>query len=92
MAETNGGGRLDDARLSKLEAAMLEVNDALIVMAHLETKAAARVKEHAQFIGEHDSRIAQQDKHSAELDARVDKLVSAIGELIARIPPSSLAS
>ena len=52
MAESNGGGRIDDheERIKKLEAARREMEDTMIVMAHLESKAAARIKEHAEFI------------------------------------------
>ncbi len=54
MAETNGSGRIDDheERLGKLEAARREMEDALVVMAHLESKSAARLKEHAQLLSD----------------------------------------
>ncbi|HWF47438.1 MAG TPA: hypothetical protein VG168_10565 [Bryobacteraceae bacterium] len=100
MAEPNGRGRLDDheARIKRLEEARKEVEDALVVMSHLESKAAARVKEHAQFIAEHqaamesyEKRAAQQEQRTRELDERMDKLVLSIGESISRIPPSTLA-
>jgi chromosome segregation ATPase len=99
MAKANGSGRIDDheERLRKLEAARKEMEDTLVVMAHLEAKAAARIKEHAEFIADfeaslrsHDKRMAKQDERSVALDERVDKLVSSIGELISRIPPSAL--
>jgi chromosome segregation ATPase len=101
MAETNGGGRIDDheVRIVKLKAARREVEDALVVMAHLESQAAARVKEHSEFIALHeaamasyDKRLLNQEARSAEIDARLDKLVSSIGELIARTPPSNLSN
>jgi len=92
MAESNGSNRLDDheQRLAKLEAARKELEDSLIVMMHLETRAAARVKEHAEFIAAHEAAIAKQVERTSVLDERVDKLVVAIGELISRIPPSAL--
>jgi hypothetical protein len=51
MAEFDGGSRLDDheQRLAKLEAARRELEDSFIVMSHLETKAAARIREHAEI-------------------------------------------
>ena len=57
MAEFNGGNRLDDheQRRARLEAARRELEDSFIVMTHLETKAAARVKEHAEFIAAHEA-------------------------------------
>jgi hypothetical protein len=51
MAELNGG-------IARLEAARRELEDSFIVMTHLETKAAARVKEHAEFIAAHEARFA----------------------------------
>jgi hypothetical protein len=100
MAEFNGGNRLDDheQRLARLEAARKELEDSFIVMTHLETKAAARVKEHAEFIASleagmksHELRFAKQEEASALLGRRIDQLVLAIGDLISRIPPSALA-
>jgi chromosome segregation ATPase len=93
MNESNGGNRLDDheQRLAKLEAARKELEDSFTVMTHLETKAAARLKEHAEFIAAHKAAIAKQVERASILDERVDKLVLAIGDLISRIPPSALA-
>lgn len=93
MSESNGGITLEDheQRLRRLEAARKEVEDALVVMAHLESKAAERVKEHAQFIAEHQASIEQQRRSGEEVDRRIQALVSAIGNLLARIPPSALA-
>ena len=52
MAGANGGDRLDDheQRLKKLEAARKEMEDAMVVTAHLEVSAASHIKEHAEFI------------------------------------------
>lgn len=98
MAGMNGHGNDHEDRISKLEAARKEIEDTLVVMAHLEKNAAARVKEHAQFIAEqqalldaHTRQLEEERVARKALDARVDRLVSSIGELIARIPPSSLA-
>jgi chromosome segregation ATPase len=98
MAEPNGSGGIDDheERIKRLKAARKEIEDALVVMSHLESKAAARVKEHAQFIAEHEQamqsyekRMGTQEERSRILDERVDKLVLAIGEWISRLPPPS---
>jgi 5-enolpyruvylshikimate-3-phosphate synthase len=64
MAEPNGSGRIDDheERLRKLEAARKEIEDALVVMAHLEATAAARIKEHAQFISDHRTAMSEFDQ------------------------------
>ena len=68
MAEGNGTNRLDDheQRLTKLQAARRELEDSFIVMTHLETKAAARIKEHAEFIAGHEEWMKHmQDKMDA---------------------------
>jgi septal ring factor EnvC (AmiA/AmiB activator) len=92
MAEANGGN-------ARLEAARKEMEDAMIVMAHLEAKAASRIQEHAEFIAtieagikSHESRIAEREETSDLLGQRVDKLVLAIGDLISRIPPASFSN
>ncbi len=84
--------------MAKLEAARKELEHSLIVMAHLETRAAARIKEHAEFIvsleaglKSRELRFAKQEEASALLGQRVDQLVLAIGDLISRIPPSALS-
>jgi hypothetical protein len=41
-----------DARVAKLEKAHRDLEDAMVIMAHLEKTAAERIKEHAQFIAE----------------------------------------
>lgn len=101
MAGANSGDRLDDheQRLKKLEAARKEMEDAMVVMAHLEARAASRIKEHAEFVASieagiksHESRIAKQEETSDLLGQRVDKLVLAIGDLISRIPPTALSN
>jgi hypothetical protein len=75
MAE-NGSGRPDDheQRLAKLEAARRELEDSLIVMTHLETKAAARVREHAEFIPGHQQAIQ-------EMDAKLNALIDIVGKM-----------
>jgi hypothetical protein len=78
MAETNGGRRLDDheQRLGRLEAARREMEDTLVVMAHLESKSAARMKEHAEFL------VAMDKRHElkmAEFDDKLNALIDMIG-------------
>ena len=88
MAERNGRGRLDDheERIGKLGAARKEMDDALIVMAHLESKAAARTKEHAEFIASHQEHIefmrAADARHAikmAEFDDKLNAFIDMIG-------------
>jgi hypothetical protein len=76
VAETNGSGRIDDheERLRKLEAARREMEDALVVMAHLESKAAARIKEHAEFISDHQAAML-------EFDDKLNALIQIVGRM-----------
>ena len=76
MAEPNGSGRIDDheERLKRLEAARREMEDALVVMAHLESKAAARIKEHAQFISDHQTAML-------EFDGKLNALIAIVGRM-----------
>ena len=64
------------------------MEDALVVMAHLESKAAARIKEHAEFIAEHERFIASQEaawqKHTeamSEFDEKLNALIDTVGKM-----------
>lgn len=88
MAE--GNGQNHEARISVLEQARKEMEDALLVTSQLEARQSRLIKELAN---EQDAQRAEQKaarERSAALDARIDKLVSSIGELISRIPPENL--
>lgn len=80
MAETNGCGSIDDDEdgLGKLEAARKEMEDALVVMAHLEWKSAARIKEHAQFISDHQAAMLEFDGKLNALIDIVDRMQGGI--------------
>jgi hypothetical protein len=86
MAETNGDGNYEQ-RLSKLEQARKEIEDALVVMAHLETKSSARIKEHAEFIARHQDHIefmqAADARHSVKM-AEFDDKLNALIDMISR--------
>ncbi len=93
----NGNGRLDDHehRIRHLEDARKELEDAFIVMTHLETKAAARVKEHAEFIAEHEVRLRSHAEFMAsqeaamrlhaqkmnEFDQKLNALIDIVGKM-----------
>ena len=67
----NGTGRLDDheQRSARPEAARRELEDSFIVMTHPETKAAARVREHAEFLANHEQLIESHAKFIASEQA-----------------------
>jgi len=69
MAESNGGGL--ERRVAALEAARIELEDAMLVHATLESRAAQRIKEHAHFIARHEEIMGEID----------DKLNGVIGTL-----------
>jgi uncharacterized coiled-coil protein SlyX len=97
MAEPNGANRIDDheLRLAKLGAARRELEDSFIVMAHLETKAAARIKEHAEFIAEQEARLRSHSEfmegqqaamrlHTqkmTEFDEKLNALIDSVGKM-----------
>ena len=79
MPETNGKGQSDnhEERITRREGARKEMEDALIVMAHLESKAATRIKEHAEFLANHQSAMLEFDGTNA-LIAIVGKMQGGI--------------
>jgi hypothetical protein len=99
MAEStipNTGDPRVDAALARIRGKFTDLEDAMIVQAHLEKGLVERTKEHshllAKLISGLEAEVAERRAKDAALDARVDKLVSAIGELISRTPPSSSIS
>jgi len=71
LAEPDGNGKPTDheERIARLEAAQKDLEGLFIVMPHLETKSAARVKEHAGFIARHEQVIREiDDKLNAIID------------------------
>ncbi len=59
-SRANGNNRIDDheERLKRLEAARREMEDTLVVLAHLESKSAERADEHAQLVSSHEKWMA----------------------------------
>ncbi len=80
MAENE---RLDDhkLRLTRLEAARKELEDSFIVMTHLETKAAARVKEHAEFIAGQEASMKLHRQKMDEFDDKLNALIDIISRM-----------
>jgi|GEM_PF-3341020 len=67
MAENNGGDL--ERRVSVLEQARKEMEDTMVVMAHLEATAGRRIKEHAQFIADHHDSMRDFDAKHAQFAA-----------------------
>jgi hypothetical protein len=69
------GGDLE-GRVTTLEKARKELEDAMLVHAVLEAKSAARLKEHADFIARHEIMIAEFD---GKLNALIDIIMKRNG-------------
>jgi len=83
MAEPHGNGKRDDheERIARLEAARKEMEDALIVMAHLETRSSARIKEHAEFIARHEEFVAYHEQIIREIDDKLNALIAVVSKM-----------
>jgi hypothetical protein len=69
------GGDLE-SRVTTLEKARKELEDAMLVHAVLEAKSAERIKEHAEFIAKHEIMMAEFD---GKLNALIDMLMKREG-------------
>jgi hypothetical protein len=87
----NTGDPRVDAALARIRGKFTDLEDAMVVQAHLEKGLVEQTKEHARllakFISGLEAEAIERRAKDAVLDARVDKLVIAIGELISRVPP-----
>jgi hypothetical protein len=95
MAEETGPNNGDlrvDAALERIRGKFTDLEDAMLVRAHLEKGLGERGNEHAHLLADLITGLEAESKErrakDAALDARVDKLVSAIGELIRPQRPS----
>jgi hypothetical protein len=82
MAESKENGKSSDheERIAKLEAARRELEDSFIVMAHLETKSAARIKEHAEFIAGQEAAMRLHTRKMTEFDDKLNAVIDIIGK------------
>lgn len=64
-----------ERRVTTLEAARKELEDVLIVTAHLQQRQSQLLKEQSEYVTSHEERIRG-------VDERIERLVSAIGALI----------
>jgi len=69
-----------ESRITALEAARKEIEDSLIIMAHLETKQSTLLREQAEYMTIHEKRLRQAEEQNRDVDKRIADLVSAIGE------------
>lgn len=76
-----------ETRIKALEEARKELEDALLVMTHLETKQSSLIKLQAEETEKLRVQMEEQRRLNQETDRRIASLVSAVGQLIARTPP-----
>lgn len=86
MPEQNGeipstGNPRVDAALARIRGKFRDLEDAMLVQAHLEKKAGERIKEHAQFLADDGERI----KEHAQLLADHNELLKRIEINVAEI-------
>jgi hypothetical protein len=72
--------RVDDheGRLENLEYIVKELDDALVVHAHLEKRKGERILEHAEFIAKHDEFIEFHELKMREFDEKLNALIDIV--------------
>jgi hypothetical protein len=85
MPESNGQNH--EQRIAALEQARKELEDNLIVISAIESKQTRAIE---RLTEESERRRKEDEEHrtmNRRTDERIEKLVSAIGELMSRLPP-----
>jgi hypothetical protein len=77
----------DEPRIEALEDARKELEDSLIVMTRLEIKQSNVVRLQAEETEKLRAQMDEQRKLNVETDRRIASLVSAVGQLITKMPP-----
>jgi hypothetical protein len=74
-----------DGRLQHLDAIVKDLEDALVVHAHLEKRKAERIKEHtefisrnAEFISRHEESVRYHDLKMREFDEKLNALIDIV--------------
>jgi len=96
----NSGDPRVDAALARIRGKFTDLEDAMVVQAHLEKRITEQLKKHAGLLEGHDALlqgharslkdheawITQMRERDRILDERIDNLVSAMGAFISRTP------
>lgn len=64
-----------DGRLENLDVIVKDLEDALVVHAHLEKRMGERIKEHAQLIASHEQFAELHDLKMREIDEKLNALI-----------------
>ena len=67
-----------------LQQALKELQETAIVMSGIQSRQAALLKDHAEWLHSHDLAMTEARERGRETDERIAKLVSAIGESVRR--------
>lgn len=72
--------RVDEhnGRLENLEYIVKELDDALVVHAHLEKRMGERIKEHAEILANHDDFVRYHDLKMREFDEKLNALIDIV--------------
>ena len=73
-----------EPRVTALEKSYKELDDAMLVHAHLEARAARRIKEHAEFLTDHETAIQKHDQMMGELDTLMREISDKVNFIIDR--------
>ncbi|MGA3019241.1 MAG: hypothetical protein ABSF62_19120 [Bryobacteraceae bacterium] len=67
-----------------IQQAIKELQETAIVMSGIQSRQAALLKDHVEWLHSHDLAMTEARERGREIDERIAKLVSAIGELVRR--------
>ena len=67
-----------------IQQAIKELQETAVVMSGIQSRQAALLKDHAEWLHSHDLAMTEARERGRETDERIAKLVSAIGELVRR--------
>jgi hypothetical protein len=87
MADGNGDRAWQEQmrlRMEALEKAQSELQDAFIVMTHLETRMSQLVKEQAEYMAGHEARLQHHDKMLKRIDTGLAEMTEKVHFLINR--------
>lgn len=78
----NGNGEIPltgdprvDAALERIRGKFQDLEDAMLVQAHLEKRAGERIKEHAEWLVRHEAAMRDHDVKMSEIDDKLNLLI-----------------
>jgi hypothetical protein len=77
----NTGDPRVDAALDRIRGKFSDLEDAMLVQAHLEKRMAERLKEHAQFLADQQSAMQLHTQKMSEFDDKLNALIDIVGKM-----------